>query len=69
MKARLTTLSIIQLPSMFYGVLSMINDYWLEQLQALASKYNQLGINADINALSLNELWGLYLHLLRLANS
>jgi len=47
----------------------MINDYWLEQLQALASKYNQLGINADINALSLNELWGLYLHLLRLAKS
>ena len=47
----------------------MINDHWLEQLQALASKYNQLGINADINALSLNELWGLYLHLLRLAKS
>jgi hypothetical protein len=47
----------------------MINDYWLEQLQALASKYNQLGINADINALSLNDLRGLYLHLLRLAKS
>jgi hypothetical protein len=47
----------------------MINDHWLEQLQVLATKYNQFGINADIDALSLNELWGLYLHLQRLNES
>ena len=54
---------------MSYGVLSMIDDHWLEQLQALASKYNQIGIDTDISHLSLNELWGLYLHLLRLNES
>ena len=44
-------------------------DNWLELLQSLASKHNQLGIDADIGHLSLNELWGLYLHLQRLNES
>ncbi len=44
-----------------------MTDQWLEQLQTLAARYNQLGIGADIASLSLIELWGLYLHLSRLA--
>jgi hypothetical protein len=43
-----------------------VNDQWLEKLQTLAAKYNQLGIDADIASLSLIELWELYLHLSRL---
>lgn len=44
-------------------------DNWLEKLQVLANKYNQFGVDADLSALSLIELWGLYLHLLRLEES
>jgi hypothetical protein len=44
-------------------------DNWLELLQSLASKYTHLGIDTDIGHLSLNELWGLYLHLQRLNES
>ena len=40
---------------------------WLEQLKTLTARYNQFGIDADISSLSLMELWGLYLHLSRLA--
>jgi hypothetical protein len=46
-----------------------MSEHWIEQLQVLLNKRNQLGIDADISALSLAELWGLHLHLLRLADS
>ena len=46
-----------------------MTEHWLAKLQVLANKCNQLNIYADISALSLNELWGLYLHLSRLAES
>jgi hypothetical protein len=47
----------------------MTNSHWLDQLQVLIAKYNQLGIDSDISTLSLVEKWALYLHLLRLAES
>ncbi len=44
-------------------------DHWLEKLQILANKFNQFDVDADMSSLSLIELWGLYLHLLRLDES
>jgi|APCry1669188910_1035180.scaffolds.fasta_scaffold304484_2 hypothetical protein len=46
-----------------------VTEHWLAKLRVLANKHNQLAINADISDLSLRELWGLYLHLSRLAES
>jgi hypothetical protein len=45
----------------------MFENDWLHELQTLCERFSYLGINADIAALSLIELWGLYLHLSRLA--
>lgn len=42
---------------------------WLERLQSLSVRFSYLGIGADITALSLNEAWGLYLYLSRLADA
>ena len=47
----------------------MNNNHWLERLQTLIARFNGIGIDADIAALSLIELWGLYTHLSRLAES
>lgn len=40
---------------------------WLERLQCLLNRYASLGITADIGAMGLIELWGLYCLLNRLA--
>lgn len=45
----------------------MDNDTWLQRLQMLIEQFSSLGIDADIAALSLIELWGLYCYLSRLA--
>ena len=42
------------------------ND-WLQHLQTLVARFSHLGIDADIDALSLCELWALYCYLSRLA--
>ena len=47
----------------------MSNETWLERLQTLLERFSGLGIGADIAALSLIELWGLYRCLSRLADS
>ncbi|MBZ0106719.1 MAG: hypothetical protein K8H84_13975 [Sulfuricella denitrificans] len=45
-----------------------MRDYeWLERLQGLAERFSCLGITADVGAMSLIELWALYLFLSRLA--
>lgn len=46
----------------------MSND-WLERMQTLVARFSHLGISADMAALSLTELWALYCHLSRLADS
>lgn len=45
----------------------MSDDAWLGRLQTLLERFSHLGIGADIAALSLIELWGLYSFLRRLA--
>jgi hypothetical protein len=45
----------------------MSNETWLERLQTLLERFSYLGVDADIAALSLIELWGLYCFLARLA--
>jgi hypothetical protein len=46
----------------------MNNLDWMESLQSLSVRFSHLGIGADIAALSMIELWGLYLFLSRLAD-
>ena len=47
----------------------MNDETWLERLQTLLGRFSNLGISADIAALSLIELWGVYCYLSRLAAS
>lgn len=45
-----------------------MRDYdWLERLQGLAEHFAYLAVTADMGAMSLCELWGLYCFLNRLA--
>lgn len=44
-----------------------MNDDWLERLQCLLNRFSGLGITADIGAMGLIDLWGLYCLLNRLA--
>ena len=46
----------------------MNNEAWLERLQVLCNRFACLGISHDLAALSIIELWGLYLFLSRLGN-
>lgn len=45
----------------------MNNQYWLIELEMLLVRFSYLGIDADITALRLTDLWGLYLHLCGMA--
>ena len=40
---------------------------WLEDLQALAARFDGLGIGPDLAALTLAEAWALYRFLARMA--
>jgi hypothetical protein len=42
---------------------------WLTDLNFLLVRYSYPGIGADIAAMSLMELWGVYRYLLRLAEA
>jgi len=42
---------------------------WVERLEMLLVRFSHLGIGADVAALSLFELWSLYLYLSRLMDS
>lgn len=46
----------------------MDNMDWLERLPMLCNRFSYLGIGADLAALSLDEAWGLYCFLSRLAD-
>lgn len=46
----------------------MNNLDWRERLQCLSVRFAHLGIGADLAALSIVEVWGLYLFLSRLAD-
>lgn len=41
---------------------------WLERLQCLAARLPELGMGADLAALSAADLWGLYRFLSRMAD-
>ncbi len=58
----------IALAVMFYRVVKPMNESWLERLEMLLVRFSHLGIGADVAALSLIELWALYLHLSRLVD-
>lgn len=45
-----------------------MNSDWLERLQTLSVRFSGMGVGADLAALSLIELWGLYCYLSRLAD-
>lgn len=47
----------------------MQSNNWLKRLETLLERFSYLGIGADIAVMSLFELWALYLHLSRLAES
>ena len=47
----------------------MIDEPWLEELESLLARFSGLGISADIAAMSLCELWGVYCLLKRLAGA
>lgn len=47
----------------------MTNQYWLIQLEMLLVRFSYLGITSEIAALSLTELWGLYLQLNKMAGA
>lgn len=47
----------------------MMTEHWLERLKTLITRFNDIGIDADIAALTLIDAWALYLHLSRLAES
>lgn len=42
---------------------------WLPHLYALCARFAHLGVVADLGTLALPELWGLYRHLCRMAES
>jgi hypothetical protein len=42
------------------------DEKWLERLQMLCERFSHLGMGADLAALSLIELWGLFCYLNRL---
>jgi hypothetical protein len=46
----------------------MDNLDWMERLQCLSVRFSHLGIGADLAALSIIELWGVYRFLSRLAD-
>ena len=47
----------------------MNSETWIERLQTLLERFSHLSIGADIAALSLIELWGVYCYLSRFAYS
>ena len=47
----------------------MQSNNWLERLETLLERFSYLGIGADIAAMSLFELWALYLLLSRMVES
>lgn len=42
---------------------------WLDELNGLLARFSGMGIGADVAALSLCELWGVYCFLRRLAEA
>jgi hypothetical protein len=42
---------------------------WVDELNGLLARFSGMGITADIAALSLCELWGVYCFLRRLAEA
>ncbi|WP_292931770.1 hypothetical protein [Noviherbaspirillum sp.] len=47
----------------------MNSGTWLDELNGLVARFSGMGIGADIAALSLCELWGIYCFLRRLAEA
>lgn len=47
----------------------MNNLIWLYDLDRLLTRFSQMGINPDIAAMGLIELWGVYCFLRRMAES
>lgn len=47
----------------------MNSEPWLDELNGLLARFSGIGIGADIAALSLCQLWGVYCFLRRLAEA
>jgi hypothetical protein len=47
----------------------MTGASWLDELNGLLARFSGMGIGADIAAMTLIELWGVYCLLRRLAES
>jgi len=45
----------------------MSNQYWLIELEMLLVRFSHLGLNGGITSMGLTGLWGLFLHLSRMA--
>jgi hypothetical protein len=45
-----------------------MNNLWLIHLEVLLNRYNYLSIGGDINLMSYNDLFGLYLYLSHLSD-
>lgn len=45
----------------------MSGDAWQERLQGFCGRFSHLGMGADLAALQIIELWGVYCFLRRLA--
>lgn len=43
-----------------------MTSHWLNHLETLVARFSHLGIGDDIDSLTLNESWALYLYLMRL---
>ncbi len=54
---------------MSWAVVELMNENWLQQLEILLIRFSHLGIGVDIASLSMIELWTVYMHLSRLADS
>ncbi len=44
----------------------IMTSHWLNHLETLVARFSHLGIGDDIDSLTLNESWALYLYLMRL---
>lgn len=45
----------------------MDNGEWVQLLEMLCARFSSHGVGADLSALSLDDLWGLYRFLSRLS--
>ena len=63
------TVSYVVLAVTYCVAVLVIEVYQLQRLHTLLARFSLLNLDADMASLGLIELWALYCHLLRLAES